>query len=466
MSLGIKSIVNKYANKRVTVMGLGHFGGGVGAARFLAENGARVTVTDLKSREELSSSVAQLKGLGIRFVLGGHRMEDFTDTYLVVVSPAVPRDSLYVLAARKSGVPLRTEIGLFIEQCSARICGITGSNGKTTTVSMIGSILERSGLPHWVGGNIGVSLLNDLERISPGDAVVLEISSFQLEWLNDISWSPHIAAVLNIMPNHLDRHGSLQRYIRAKATILDYQKIGDRAVLVRDDPGSRALAYRTRGHVLWVGSNLDISGVTLKNGMIVVRSFRKTTPILGKHRLLVPGGHMVTNAMVAAACAWEMGIEPAVIADGLSSYRGLPHRLEPSGEYRGIRFYNDSKATTPEAAAAGVEAFDAPVVPILGGYDKGLDFSEMAQRIAGRVRRAAVIGQTAQLISEALEKAGVEFTVCRDLAEAFEHCIAHARTGDVILLSPGCASYDMFSDYEERGEAFKKLVREYLASRQ
>ncbi len=192
-------------------MGLGAFGGGIGAAKYLAEKGAIVTVTDSKSESELSESGEKLKGLEIRFVLGRHEMKDFTEAHMVVVNPAVPRNSEYVLAARKAGVGLTTEISLFIENCPAKICGITGSNGKTTVVSMLKSILEFSGASHRVGGNIGVSLLSDLDGISPDDHVVLELSSFQLEWLNEIAWSPHIAAVINIMPNHLDRYATLSR---------------------------------------------------------------------------------------------------------------------------------------------------------------------------------------------------------------------------------------------------------------
>jgi len=233
------------AVRRVTVMGLGTFGGGVGAARFFAERGVEVTVTDLKDRGELSESISRLGGLGIRIVLGRHDTRDFTDTALVVVSPAVPRDSEYVEAARRNGVPLQTEIGLFVERCPAPLCGVTGSVGKTTTVSMLGSILEHSGRPHHVGGNIGGSLLPALPEISEDDVVVLELSSFQLEWLAEMSWSPHIAAVLNILPNHLDRHGTMENYLEAKAAILEHQDTRDYAVLVRDDPGSRSLPGST-----------------------------------------------------------------------------------------------------------------------------------------------------------------------------------------------------------------------------
>jgi len=452
------------AVRRVTVMGLGTFGGGVGAARFFAERGVEVTVTDLKDRGELSESISRLGGLGIRFVLGRHDTRDFTDTDLVVVSPAVPRDSEYVEAARRNGVPLQTEIGLFVERCPAPLCGVTGSVGKTTTVSMLGSILEHSGRPHHVGGNIGGSLLPALPEISEDDVVVLELSSFQLEWLAEMSWSPHIAAVLNILPNHLDRHGTMENYLEAKAAILEHQDTRDYAVLVRDDPGSRSLSGRTRARLVWVGTALDSPGVTLLDGWMVERGEGGAVPLCEVGRLAVPGKHMVADAMTAAACARVMGIGADAIAGGLASFRGLPHRLEKVGGCGGVTFYNDSKATTPEAAAAAVEAFDAPVVAILGGYDKGAPFEEMAERMAGRVKWAALIGRTAPRISAALDGVGVEHAVFPSLEEAFAGCVARAREGDIVLLSPGCASYDMFANFEERGEAFRRLVEGHVGS--
>lgn len=443
-------------------MGLGSFGGGVGAASFLAGLGARVTVTDLKDERELAGSITALSGLDIGFVLGRHEMADFTDTDLVVVSPAVPRNSEYVLAAREAGIPLRTEIGLFVERCPAPICGVTGSNGKTTTVSMLESILRHTNRPFRVGGNIGRSLLGELPEITPDEMVVLEISSFQIEWLDEMAWSPHIAAILNIMPNHLDRHGSFEEYRNTKGRILDHQGPGDIAVLIRDDSGSSGMERRARGSILWAGTDLPGAGVTLEEGWITNRTAGKTRNIFDSGKLLIPGRHNILNALAASACALAMGVEAEHIAQGLADFRGVPHRLELVGERNGVRFFNDSKATTPEAAAAGVNAFDSPVIPILGGYDKGVSFDAMAQGIAGKVQWVALIGVTAHKIGKSLKKAGVDSTVYRNLKEAFSACLSRARSGDVVLLSPGCASYDMFNNYEGRGEAFRMLVRRHL----
>lgn len=449
-----------FQDKRVTVMGLGSFGGGIGVAAFLADHGARVTVTDMKSGKDLEKSTAALRGKPIRFVLGRHEMEDFTGADLVVVSPAVPRNSKYLLAARTAGVPLHTEIGLFVERCPAAVCGVTGSNGKTTTVSMIGEILARSGLPHHVGGNIGKSLLAEIPRISPDDRVVLELSSFQIEWLDELRWSPRIAAILNIMPNHLDRHGTFGEYAEAKARLLDHQGPDGITILNADDPSSNALQWRARERILRFGTAFSGEGVTLEDGWIVRRSGGVTGRIYEAARLLVPGGHNVQNALAATACALSMDVEPEHIAAGLGDFRGVPHRLELVGEVDGVRYFNDSKATTPEAATVGITAFDCPVLPILGGYDKGVSFDDMAGTVAGRIRWAALIGVTAPVIRDSLKTAGVDSTTFGSFPEAFAACADRAKPGDVVLLSPGCASYDMFNNYEERGEAFRELVRE------
>ena len=257
---------------RVTVMGLGTFGGGIGAARYCAEKGARVTVTDMKSKDALGTSLDALAGYNIDFVLGEHRIADFTGANLVVVSPAVPRESRYVQAAREAGVPLTTEIGLFVAHCPARVCGITGSNGKTTTVSMLESILAAANLPHHTGGNIGGSLLSSLPAISAGETVVLELSSFQLEWLDEAGWSPAIAAVLNIMPNHLDRHGTIDGYAYAKASILRHQREGDTAIMVMDDPGARRLADDVRGRLVTVGIDAAGTDIALDGSVVIERT--------------------------------------------------------------------------------------------------------------------------------------------------------------------------------------------------
>lgn len=452
----------EFSGKKITVMGLGRFGGGVGAARFLAENGARVTVTDLKTEAELGDSVKSLEGLGIRFVLGRHEMRDFIHADQVIVNPAVPSDSQFVKAAREEKTPLNTEIGLFVERCLVPICGITGSNGKTTTVSMLGSILEKSGRPYHLGGNIGGSLLSKLDTFRSRDIVVLELSSFQLEWLKRHYWSPHVAAVLNVLPNHLDRHGSFEEYQEIKGSIFAYQQSHDFSVLVHDDPGSRGLFPYIKSRLVWVGADMDVYGFKVVDGWMIRKSGRVVNKYLEINRLNVPGKHMIVNALTAAACAWALDIEAEAIAEGLRAFQGVPHRLEKIGEKGDIVFYNDSKATTPDAAAVGVESFNRPVDIILGGYDKKTPFEGMAARMKGKVRYAAVIGQTAGEIASALKQEDVEYNICDTFDEAFHACTEHMQPGDAVLLSPACASYDMFANYEERGDYFRALVKNYI----
>lgn len=447
---------------RVTVMGLGHFGGGIGVARFFAGQGARVTVTDTKTEAELAESLRELEGLDIRYVLGRHDMDDFTDTDMVVVSPAVPRESPYILAARGKNIPLKTEIGLFLERCPAPVCAVTGSNGKTTTVSMLGAILDHDGRAHWTGGNIGGSLLSVLPRINDRDMVVLELSSFQLEWLRDMKWHPHIAVVLNVKPNHLDRHGTFEAYLAAKRAIVEFQHTTDIAVLFRNDPGSSSMSQMTRAAVRWIGEDLDVYGYSLSGGTMYYQGNKTFTPLIDMSVLKVPGRHMAVNAMAASVCAIEMGVRPQTITEALAGFRGLPHRLELVGERDGVRFFNDSKATTPEAASAGIGAFDCPVCVILGGYDKHVAFDGMAKSIAGRVKIAALIGETAPQIASALDSAGVPYQIFGDFESAFNACKDAACRDDIVLLSPGCASYDMFANYEERGDMFRRFVTAHI----
>jgi len=455
---------NEFANYRVTVMGLGQFGGGIGVARFLAEQGADVTVTDMKPESELIDSVRQLDGLGIRFVLGGHDMRDFTDAHMLVVSPAVPRESEYVKAARRAGARLNTEIGLFVERCPARICGITGSNGKSTTVSMLAAILERSGTRFWAGGNIGGSLLAELPEMDHHDIVVLELSSFQLEWLEELEYSPDIACILNILPNHLDRHGTFENYIKAKSAILTRQKTDDSVILVRDDPETRNLSDRARGKIIWVSARENIHGIILDDGAIMKKEWKNAETLFDADILRVPGSHNIVNAMAASACAIELGVDMAAMRDGLASFSGIPHRLEWVGEKEGVSFYNDSKATTPEAALAGITSFDSTVFPILGGYDKKTPFTKMAEELAGKLSWAALIGETAPHIAEELQKAGISSEHFDSLEAAFSACVSRAESGSVVLLSPGCASYGMFPNYEARGDVFRALVENFVQS--
>jgi UDP-N-acetylmuramoylalanine--D-glutamate ligase len=457
---------NDFSGKKVTVMGLGLFGGGVGVTRFLARQGAQVAVTDLKSAAELSKSIKMLDGLPVQFVLGEHREADFKDIDMLVVNPAVPKDSPFLQIARDNNIPIETEMNIFFKLCPAPITGITGSNGKSTTTSLLSSMLRSTGRKTWTGGNIGCSLLEHIDEISPADHVVLELSSFQLEDLSasgGLCKSPHIGIVTNIAPNHLDRHGKLVDYINAKKGILRHQTSSDYAILNYDDPELRNWVKACHGKVVWFSVKEKVKhGAYLVGSKIVLNiNYHKTTvPCLDK--IKVPGAHNVQNILAAASAARILGAKDTGIAEGAVSFTGLEHRLEFVAEIDGVRYYNDSKATTPEAAIAAINAFNSPVVLISGGYDKGAGFERFAGECIKRVKSVILIGKTSRKISSLIflwgGGMGPEIVIAASLKEAVEKAKACANAGDVVLLSPACASYDMFVNYEDRGQQFKKLI--------
>ena len=422
----------------MTVVGLGRFGGGVGATRWLCEQGALVTVTDAADANALADSIAQLADCDVIYHLGGHEEADFTQADLLVVNPAIPRDLPERQAADAAGVRQTTEINLFLERCRAPVVGITGSVGKSTTTAMIGEILSRSRPTH-VGGNIGRSLLADLDAIEPDHVVVLELSSFQLERLPLVGISPHVAVVTNLQPNHLDRHGDMAAYAAAKKNIFACQHTDDILILNRSDTVLTSWANEASGKVVW----FDPSGEPFD--------------------LTVPGAHNQANAQAAWAAVRPFGVARTDAAAALKTFTGLPHRLQVLGERDGVRYVNDSKCTTPGGAMVALEAFEPrQCVIIVGGYDKGVSFDELGQTLVARAKGVLAIGATAGQILMALEqhRQGKAPMAKRanDLASAVKAAKELAQPGDVILLSPSCASYDQFDNYEQRGDTFAALV--------
>jgi UDP-N-acetylmuramoylalanine--D-glutamate ligase len=449
--------VSEFDGKRMTVMGLGRFGGGVGVARFLLEHGAVVTVTDLDTRENLADSVAAV-GERATYHLGGHRPEDFTEADLVVVNPAVRPDSEFLGLARRHGVPVTTEINLFFERCPARIVGVTGSAGKTTTVSMIGHALAGSGVH--VGGNIGRSLLDRVGRMSADDLVVLELSSAQLLRLGSTGRAPDVAVVTNLAPNHIDWHGSMQQYLAAKRSILAAQSADDAAVLNWDDEALRDWADVCPGTARFFSVEGEPpEGVFLRDNRLVARTDGAETAVLDVRRMTVPGLHNVSNAAAAAAACLAVGAEPGRIGRALAGFQGAEHRLEFVREADGVRYFNDSKATTPASTMAALHAFEAPIVLILGGRDKGVSYEELAAE-AARCRAVVLVGEMADGLDALLGDRAPD--VPRERAESVgAAAVAAARRaepGDVVLLSPACTSYDQFKNFEERGRVFKEAV--------
>ncbi|MCC5822732.1 MAG: UDP-N-acetylmuramoyl-L-alanine--D-glutamate ligase [Phycisphaerales bacterium] len=439
--------MESFEGRRVVVMGLGRFGGGVGVTRWLAERGADVLVTDKEPGERLEDSVAKIKDLvaggRVQLRLGEHRVNDFTTADLVVVNPAVPKpwDDRFVRSAQAAGIELTTEIGLVAKLIGReRVVGVTGSAGKSTTCAMIDHALRSCGVDCVLGGNIGGSLLEQAGRIGKKTVVVLEVSSAMLYWLGIEEWSPRIAVVTNLEPNHLDWHGNESHYRESKQKILADQRAGDAAVL-------------GEGVARWpVGAAVDRTIVGADEGVA---------------GCLVPGAHNAWNArlaVVAARLAAQriagVSLDASRLEAAVRSFPGLPHRLRLVHEAGGVRFYDDSKSTVPRACVLAVDALDHTLGPesvhlICGGYDKKVDLSAISG-LGGRVQGLYTIGATGEAIAAG---AGDRAVRCGTLDVAVREAAARAKPGHAVLLSPGCASWDQFEHFEARGRAFEDFAR-------
>ncbi len=428
-----------FAGSRVTVVGLGRFGGGIGVTKWLCAQGAVVTVSDRADADALAGSIAQLDGLDVTLHLGSHDLDDFLNADLLVVSPAIPQDIAPLQAAAEAGIPRTSEMNLFIERCVAPIIGITGSVGKSTTTAMIGEILSRKYEVH-VGGNIGKSLLGQLDDIRPDHLVVLELSSFQLEQAEALGVSPQVSLVTNLTPNHLDRHGTMDAYGRAKQNIFRFQKPSDLLILNSADPETQGWAELAPGRVAF----FDTSGDAFQ-----------------QH---VTRDHNQYNAQAAWAVASEFGVDRPTAADALGQFESLSHRLQLAVQGGGVKFYNDSKCTTPGGLIVALDAFDPrTVIVIAGGSDKDVSFDKMGSSIARRAKAIVVIGTTAEKIAASVEAARCDAAPAvhraADLETAVQTASQLAEAGDAVLLSPACASYDMFTNYQQRGDRFVELAR-------
>ena len=455
-------MIRDWTGKRVTVMGLGRFGGGVGATRWLARNGAEVLVTDTAAPDKLQTSLEEIKDLDVTLRLGEHVERDFRDTDLLVVSPAVPESNPYLQTARDAGVPITTEINLFVERCPAICVGITGSVGKSTTTAMIGHILERALEDRrvWVGGNLGRSLLENLDEMTADDLVVLELSSFQLARIAAVRWSPQVAVLTNISPNHIDWHGTFDAYVSAKLEILRFQDPARDTIVSGEDPELKRHLTRFPGNAacMWeYGRDRDTPTAVVRESKEPADKGRRLR--WEGTRLAIPGHHNLENAAAALIVAHVLGVDSGNAVAALETFEGLPHRLHRVAVRDGITYYDDSKSTTPNAAITAMEAIEAPMMIILGGYDKQIDLEPIAKVAARRAGFAACIGQTGPGLAEMIRAAGGRAEVHADLPTAFASCRSRAQSGDVILLSPGCASWDMFPDYRVRGEEFARIAR-------
>ncbi|HTL30205.1 MAG TPA: UDP-N-acetylmuramoyl-L-alanine--D-glutamate ligase [Tepidisphaeraceae bacterium] len=427
-------------NKRVTVAGLGRFGGGIEVARWLVSQGARVLVTDKESADKLADSVRKLDGLPLEFRLGEHRAEDFRSCDLVVTSPAIPPTNEFLRAARDAGVLITTEIRLFVDRCGAPVVGVTATKGKSTTTALVGEMLKARHTVH-VGGNIGGSLLSKLPIIRPDHLVVLELSSYMLEHLGNQQWSPHVGIVGMIGIDHVEWHGSPHAYVNAKRNLVRFMKPTDIAVLSEENEGSASFAHDTKAKVVRFG-------------------LKDRTPF----ELELKGTHNQLNAQAAFAAARELGVTWDEAQRAVRDFRGLPHRLQVVHESSGVKWVNDSIATIPEAAIVAMQAFPAgKVIQIVGGYDKKLEMRPMCEALAKNCKAILPIGTLGpKLAAMSRETSGrtAEIKECGDLPTAVAIARKLATDGDVVLLSTGCASYDQFTNFEQRGDAFATLARE------
>ncbi|MBN1122275.1 MAG: UDP-N-acetylmuramoyl-L-alanine--D-glutamate ligase [Anaerolineae bacterium] len=454
------------SGKRVAIIGLARQG--TALARWLCENGAQVVVSDMRTEDQLAEPMAELADYSITYILGDHPDYLLNRVDLVCLSGGVPLDAPIVQEAVKRDIPLSNDAQLFLDRCPCHVIGITGSAGKTTTTSLVGKMCEAAGKLPWVGGNIGNPLITDLPFIQPNDIVVMELSSFQLEIM---STSPHVAAILNITPNHLDRHKSMIEYIEAKAQIIENQFAGDVAVLNRDDPHTYEMAVQGRVvddlSLFSAQFPVDVGAWLVGDRLLCRPQF--TIPmdcVCTINEIPLRGHHNVVNVLAASAIAGAAGVPVEAMREAVLAFKSVPHRLEEVGKWQGVTFINDSIATAPERVLAALEAYEGEsLVLLLGGRDKKLPWDALAQRAVVQCHYVITFGEAGLMIAEQIAKARkaaraeTRLEQVGTLDDAVDLAVHAANEGDIVLLSPGCTSYDAYRDFEERGEAFRKMVR-------
>jgi UDP-N-acetylmuramoylalanine--D-glutamate ligase len=443
------------SGRRVTVVGLAR--SGIAAARLLHDVGADVIGVDAKPVEALGREAVALRDAGVRILSGGPDAAAFVGVALVIVSPGVPLDSPQIAPARAARLPIIGELELGWRAMEAETIAITGTNGKTTTTALTGALLAEQPRPVMVAGNIGTPLAAHALAFPRDGLVVAEVSSFQLETID--TFHPRVAAVLNVTPDHLDRHGSFDAYLEAKARIFLNQLPTDCAVLNADDPAAAALAPRTRARVLWFSRRRQLEpGVFVHDGWVAAKLNGHVEAICPLAEMQLRGQHNVENVLAATVCALWLGLGADSIRRAIGRFRAVEHRIEFVRDLRGVQFYNDSKGTNVASTIKALESFDERVVLIAGGKGKGQDFGPLAATARGRVRHAVLIGEDGPKIGAALAAVGVPVSAVVSMPAAIDTARSHAGRGDVVLLSPACASFDMFDNYEHRGDVFKKLV--------
>ena len=446
-----------FKDKKVLVSGVAK--SGISAAYLLKKLGANVTIQDAKTEDKLGNVVTELKNNGIALYLGSNPDDIIENMDILVMSPGVPTDLPFVNKAREKNIPVIGEIELAYMFCKSPIIGITGTNGKTTTTTLVGDICKAYYNNTFVVGNIGNPFADITLDTTNNGAVVAELSSFQLETINE--FKPKVSAVLNITPDHLNRHHTIQNYIAAKERVFENQTADDYCILNYNDEITKAMANKTKAKVVFFSLNNKLDeGIYSDENSIYIKALGYDQKVIDINELKILGGHNVENAMAAIGCSIAIGVPMDIVVKVLKEFTAVEHRIEYVTTVNDIEFYNDSKGTNPDASIKAVEAMKRPICIIAGGYDKGSDFTEWIDTFKGRVKFVAVIGAVKDKIVDTLNKADfTNYKTADTFEEAIDLCYENADKGDCVLLSPACASWDMFKSYEQRGEIFKDYVR-------
>jgi UDP-N-acetylmuramoylalanine--D-glutamate ligase len=455
---------NQWQDKKVIILGAARQG--LALARFLSQKGAQVVLNDNRSAEQLKTAVDNMRDYPVQWVLGEHPFSLLDNTDLICVSGGVPLTIPLIKEAVKQGIRLSNDSQIFMEQVPCKVIGITGSAGKTTTTTLVGRIAKAALEPAhkvWVGGNIGLPLIDHVDEMQPDDLVVLELSSFQLELMESM---PEISAILNITPNHLDRHGTFGAYVDAKKRMMVFQKQNDTLILGRDDEVTSRFISEANQKVFSFGMGKDSQrpGTYLDENQLVLMENREETVILNKEEIKLRGAHNILNALAACAISAAAGFPIEAMREGIAGFQGVPYRLEFVRELNGAAWYDDSIATAPERTLAAINAFSEPLVLLLGGRDKNLPWETLANRIHERVDHVILFGEAAGKIEAAIgdlvpEQRPFSLSRCEGLEQAVKAAASVSEAGDVVLLSPGGTSFDEFVDFSERGDWFKKWVQ-------
>lgn len=451
-----------FTGKNVLIFGLGKFGGGVGVTKYLTTRGAKIRVVDEAPPEKLQESINRIDNPTTSYHFGPPTTNQLEGIDLVVVNSAIPPHHPFLIEIEKKDIPQTTEVNIFFEQCKGKIIGVIGTNGKETVVKLVEAILKRSNAKVFIGGNIGKSLLEDVEKIAPSDWVVFELSSFQLYRLSWIKKRPKIIVYTNIQPDHLEWHGALKAYIAAKFAALVGQGSAGVAIFNIDDPYLREGMAKAEGRVVTVSQARSDADIRIKNNNIIAREGEKEIN-LSPAELKIIGKHNLLNAMLAAAVGYIVGAKKEAISPALTQFPGVEHALEFVAEINGLTFINDSAAANPDATMAALNSFTKPIWLIAGGYDKKIDLNDLSQMIAEKVEGIATIGQLTNPLADLVDRQNPAIKLLRagDLQTAFKWCATQAEKESIVLLSPASSSYDQFTNLEQRGDIFKDLVAKF-----